>query len=291
MCDTMKVKIGNKLVGDGEPVFFIAEIGINANGSVELAKQLIEMAAKAGVDAVKFQKRTIDVVYSKEELDKPRESPWGTTNREQKNGLEFGISEYKSIARFCEHLGIQWFASCWDKASVDFMARFDPPCYKIASACLTDDELLEYTRGKYKPIILSTGMSTLSQIKHAVSVLGEKDLIILHCTSTYPSKLHELNLKMIQTLKNEFNCPVGYSGHEVGVSSSVVAATLGAQVIERHITLDRSIYGSDQAASLEPHGLNLLVSNIQELPVILGDGVKHVYKSEFPIIEKLRKVK
>ena len=287
----MKVRIGDKLVGDDEPVMVVAEIGINANGDVNLAKRLIDMAVSAGCDAVKFQKRTIDVVYSKEELDKPRESPWGTSNREQKFGLEFGRREYKSIARYCENNNILWFASCWDKESVDFMEQFDPPCYKIASASLTDDDLLEYTRGKYKPVILSTGMSTMSQIRHAVSVLGLKDLVLLHCTSTYPSKLSELNLRMIQSLKNEFVCPVGYSGHEVGVSSSVVAAVLGACMVERHITLDRSMYGSDQASSLEARGLDMLVSNIRELPVILGDGVKHVYKSELPIIEKLRKVK
>ena len=289
----MNVKIGNKLVGDGEPIFVVAEIGINANGDLLLAKKLIDMAVEAKCDAVKFQKRTIEKVYTREELETPRKSPWGETNREQKYGLEFNRSQYKSITRYCESNDIMWFASCWDKESVDFIAQFNPPCYKIASACLTDDRLLQYTASKDKPIILSTGMSTLKQIEHACGVLrgaSVDELIILHCTSTYPSKLEELNLNVIQQLKKIYPMtPIGYSGHETGVSSSVVAGALGACLIERHITLDRSMYGSDQAASLEPRGLQVLVRDLKEIPLILGDGIKKVYDSELPIIKKLRK--
>ena len=285
-----KVIIGNKEVGENKPVFIAAELGINHNGDVEIAKQLIDVAVEAGCDAVKFQKRTIEIVYSKEELQKPRESPWGTTFEDQKRGLEFGQEEYQIIDEYCRAKNILWFTSCWDEDSVDFIDAFDPPCYKIASASLTDDSLLKHTRSKGKPILLSTGMSTLEQIHHAVDILGEEDLILLHCTSTYPSKLEELNLNVITTLKQEFSCPIGYSGHEIGVSSSIVAAVLGACVVERHLTLDRAMYGSDQAASLEPQGMKKLVRDIKELPTILGDGKKRVYKSELPIIQKLRRV-
>ena len=285
-----KLIIGNKEVGENKPVFIAAELGINHNGDVEIAKQLIDVAVEAGCDAVKFQKRTIEIVYSKEELQKPRESPWGTTFEDQKRGLEFGQEEYQIIDEYCRAKNILWFASCWDEDSVDFIDAFDPPCYKIASASLTDDSLLKHTRSKGKPILLSTGMSTLEQIHHAVDVLGEENLILLHCTSTYPSKLEELNLNVITTLKQQFSCPIGYSGHEIGVSSSIVAAVLGACMVERHLTLDRAMYGSDQAASLEPQGMKKLVRDIRELPTILGDGKKRVYKSELPIIQKLRRV-
>jgi N-acetylneuraminate synthase len=285
-----KVIIGNKEVGEDNPVFIVAELGINHNGDVEIAKQLIDVAVEAGCDAVKFQKRTIELVYSKEELQKPRESPWGTTFEEQKRGLEFGQEEYQIIDEYCKDNDILWLASCWDTDSVDFIDAFDPPCFKIASASLTDDDLLQYTRSKGKTILLSTGMSTLEQIHHAVDVLGEEDLVLLHCTSTYPSKLEELNLNVITTLKREFSCPIGYSGHEIGVSSSIVAAVLGACIVERHLTLDRAMYGSDQAASLEPQGMKRLVRDIKELPTILGDGKKRVYESELPIIQKLRRV-
>ena len=289
--DALKVKVGNKQIGDGNPVFVIAEIGINHNGDINIAKKLIDTAVEVGCDAVKFQKRTIDIVYTKEELDRPRESPWGNTNREQKNGLEFDEEEYSIINKYCDKKGILWFASCWDNASVDFIERFNPPCYKIASACLTDDNLLKYTKSKGKPILMSTGMSTMEQIQHAVDVLGEEDLVIMHCTSTYPSKLEELNLNVIRTLKHYFRCPIGYSGHEVGLVESAVATTLGACAIERHITLDRAMYGSDQAASVEPQGIKRLVRDVREIPVIKGDGIKKVYESEKPIIKKLRRVK
>ena len=227
---TKKVKIGNKLIGEGEPVFIIAEIGINHNGDSNIAKQLIDMAVSAGCDAVKFQKRTIEVVYTPEELDKPRENPFGTTNGDLKRGLEFGEEQYKEIDRYCKEKGIIWFASPWDEQSVDFLEKFDVPCYKIASASLTDDALLKHIASKGKPIILSTGMSTIEQIKHAVELLTEDNLILLHCTATYPSKDEELNLKVIPWLKENFNCPIGYSGHEPGVYSSLAAAVLGACV-------------------------------------------------------------
>jgi len=284
-----KVKIGNRWVGEGEQPFIVAEIGINHNGDLNIAKKLIDMAVFAGCDAVKFQKRTIELVYTPEELAKERESPFGTTNGDLKRGLEFGEKEYQEIDRYCKERGIIWFASPWDVRSVDFLEKFNVPCYKIASPCLTDDELLKYVKSKGKPIILSTGMSTEEEIKRAVKILGEKNLVVLHCTSTYPSKLEELNLKVIHWLKKEFNCPVGYSGHETGIVEPVMAVVLGACVVEKHITLDRAMWGSDHAASLEPNGLNRLVRDIRNLPVCLGNGEKRVYDSEIPIIQKLRK--
>lgn len=285
------VKIADKLIGDGYPCFIIAEIGINHNGSVKLAKQMIDIAVTTGCDAVKFQKRTVDVVYTKEELAKERNSVFGKTNGDLKRGLEFSEEQYKEIDEYCKEKGILWFASCWDEGSVDFIDKFNPPCYKIASASLTDDNLLKYTRSKGKPILLSTGMSTMEQIRHAVSVLGEKDLVIYHCTSTYPSELHEMNLSVIPELKKEFSCPIGYSGHERGVTPSVIAVVMGANSVERHITVDRTNWGSDQAASLEMAGLYHMVRDIRQVPHLLGDGKKVVYNRELPIIEKLRRVK
>ena len=283
------VKIGNKLVGDGQPCFVIAEIGINHNGSVEMAKRLIDMALECGCDAVKFQKRTIDVVYTKEELAKERQSVFGNTNGDLKRGLEFGEKEYKEIDEYCKSKNILWFASCWDEASVDFIDKFNPPCYKIASASLTDDELLKYTKAKGKPILLSTGMSTLEQIEHAVEILGKENLIIYHCTSTYPSNNDEQNLSVISTFKTHFNCPIGFSGHERGISPTLLSVALGACSIERHITLDRTNWGSDQAASLEKPGLQRLIRDIRQIPTLIGDGKKCVYERELPIIEKLRR--
>ncbi len=285
------VKIRNFEVGEGKPCFIIAEIGINHNGSVELAKKMIDIAVTTGCDAVKFQKRTVDVVYTKEELAKERKSVFGTTNGDLKRGLEFGKKEYKEIDKYCKEKGIMWFASCWDEQAVDFIDEFNPPCYKIASASLTDDNLLKYTKTKGKPIILSTGMSTMEQIKHAVSVLGEDNLVLMHCTSTYPSNADEMNLSVIQTLKNEFSCPIGYSGHERGVTPSILAVALGACAVERHITTDRTNWGSDQAASLEMAGLYHMIRDIRQTPMVLGDGKKVVYTRELPIIEKLRRVK
>lgn len=283
-----KVQIGTKYVGCGEPCFITAEIGINHNGDIELAKQLIDITSAFGCDAVKFQKRTIEVVYTPEELAKPRESPFGYTNGDLKRGLEFGQEQYEEIDAYCRSKGILWFASCWEEGSVDFMEQFNPPCYKIASASLTNDDFLRYTAGKGKPIILSTGMSTLEEIDHAVEVLGKDDLIILHCTSTYPAAIEEINVKVIPRLIERYDIPVGYSGHEVGILPSILAATMGACMVERHITMDRAMWGSDQAASLEPNGVRLLVRDIRAVPVCFGDGEKVVYPSEIPVMQKLR---
>jgi N-acetylneuraminate synthase len=283
------VKIGNKIVGDGQPHYIIAEIGINHNGSMDLAKQQIDAAVYCGCDAVKFQKRTVDVVYSPEELARPRENPFGETNGDLKRGLEFGLDEYSEIDRYCKEKGIVWLASCWDEASVDFIEQFDPPCYKIGSASLTDDGLLKHHRKYGRPIILSTGMSSMKQIDHAVDVLGQENLIILHCTSTYPTETKELNLKVIQTLKDKYPIPVGYSGHESTFIPTYTAVTLGACVVERHITIDRALWGSDQAASLETAAFHRMVKYVHELETICGDGVKQVYESEKPIIKKLRR--
>jgi len=284
------VKIGRRLVGPGQPCLIVAEIGINHNGDVEIAKKLIAAAVLSGCDAVKFQKRTINVVYSPEELSRPRESPFGSTNGELKRGLEFGPEQYKTIDEYCRLHGMIWFASCWDEASVDFMEQFNPPCYKIASASLTDDALLRRHRDYGRPIFLSTGMSTLEQIDHAVEVLVARDLILMHCTSTYPSKVDELNLRMIQTLLERYKAPVGYSGHEVGLSTSVAAVTLGACCIERHITLDRAMWGSDQAASVESQGFARLIRDIRVIERALGDGVKRVYESEKSSLQRLRRI-
>jgi N-acetylneuraminate synthase len=283
------VKIGSAEVGDGRPCFVIAEIGINHNGDIDAAKRLIDLAKFSGCNAVKFQKRTIDVVYKPEELAAPRESPFGATNGELKYGLEFEIEEYREIDRYCREKNILWFASCWDEASVDFIDQFQVPCYKVASASLTDDALLRHTRSKGKPIILSTGMSTLEQVDHALEVLGKKELILLHTTSTYPATYDELNLAVIPALKKRYELPVGYSGHETGLPSSVAAVALGASVVERHITLDRAMWGSDQAASLGPSGIIKLVSEIRLVETSMGDGVKCVIEREKPIIKKLRR--
>jgi len=283
------VKVGNKLIGPGQPCFVIAEIGINHNGDMAVCKKLIDAAAESGCDAVKFQKRTVDVVYTKEELARPRENPFGATNGDLKRGLEFGEKEYREIDAHCKEKGIQWFASCWDEASVDFMEQFNPSCYKIASASLTDDKLLQYHRSKKRPILLSTGMSSLKEIDHAVEVLGKENLVVLHCTSTYPSKIEELNLSAITTFIDRYGVPIGYSGHEVGLSTSFAAAVLGACTVERHITLDRAMWGSDQAASVEPQGFVRLVRDIRVWEEARGDGVKKVYDSELPIRDKLRR--
>ena len=283
------VKIGNTLVGKDQPCYVVAEIGINHNGSLETAKELIKASAEAGCNAVKFQKRTVDVVYTSEELARPRENPFGTTNGDLKRGLEFGQAEYQEIDRYCKSLNIDWFVSCWDEASVDFIEQFNPPCYKIASASLTDDDLLRHHRKYGRPIILSTGMSTMEEIQHAIEVLGEDKLIVLHSTSTYPAQLEELNLRMISTLQEKYDVPIGYSGHEPGLSTTFATAVMGASMIEKHITLDRSLWGSDQAASVEPQGIKKLVEYIAQWEEASGNGIKKVYESEIPIREKLRR--
>lgn len=288
-----EVKIGNRLVGDGHPVFIVAELGINHNGSLEIAKQMIDAAVRAGVDAVKFQKRTPEICTPPEQQKQLRETPWGLiTYLEYRHKVEFWEEEYREIDRYCKEKGIMWFVSVWDEPSVDFMEQFDTPVYKIPSAALTDHNLLRYVRKTGKPIILSTGMSTMEQIRAAVEVLGTKDLILTHSTSSYPCEPHELNLRVIQTLRNEFpECPIGYSGHEVGLVPPQVAVALGACLIERHLTLDRAMWGSDQAASVEPAGFERLVRYIRTAEASLGDGIKRVYESELPSLYKLRRVK
>lgn len=283
------VKVGDRFIGEGYPVFITAEIGINHNGDMNIAKKLIDIAKESGCDAVKFQKRTVDVVYTKEELSKARENPFGSTNGDLKRALEFGESQYREIDQYCKEKGIIWYASPWDEASVDFLEKFNTPIYKVASASLTDDDLLKHIKSKGRPVMISTGMSTMEQINHALSILGKEKTILMHTTSTYPSKPEELNLKVIQTLNKQFNVPVGYSGHEVGVSPSVAAVVLGACAIERHITLDRAMWGSDQAASLEPQGLERMIRDIRLVSTILGDGKKRVFDSEVPILKKLRR--
>ncbi len=285
-----EIKIGNTPVGDGAPCYIVGELGINHNGDLGIAKKLIAAAALAGANAVKFQKRTVDIVYTAEELSRPRENPFGLTNGDLKRGLEFDLDSYRHIDNHCREQGIAWFASCWDEASVDFIEQFSPPAYKIASPCLTDDNLLRYHRRTGRPIILSTGMSTLEEVDHAVEVLGSEDLILLHTTSAYPAKLTDLNLRMIPVLRERFGIPVGYSGHEVGLATSVAAAALGACMIERHITLGRAMWGSDQAASVEPQGLMKLVRDLRNVQLALGTGVKRVTEDEVPIMKKLRRV-
>jgi len=286
------VKIGNKLVGPGQPCFVTAEIGINHNGSLELAKKLIDTAVIAKCDAVKFQKRTVDVVYTPEELAKPRENTFGPTNGDLKRGLEFGQTEYEEIDRYCKEKGVLWFASPWDEASVDFLEQYDPPCYKIASACNGDRDLMEYIKSKNRQIIVSIGMTNDAMVDRIVELLGEEGLIIMHCTATYPSKDSELHLANIPRLINKYpKAVIGYSGHEVGVYSTLVAAALGACVIERHISIDRTMWGSDQAASLETTGLHRLMKELNVLTDYRGKDVKVILESEKPIAAKLRRLK
>jgi N-acetylneuraminate synthase len=277
-------------VGDGQPCLFIAEIGINHNGDLGIARRLISAASAAGAEVVKFQKRTVEVVYSQAELQRPRESPFGDTNGALKYGLEFGIGQYDAIDVECKGLGLMWTASCWDEASVDFMERYDPPFYKVASACLTDSALLKHHRSTHRPIVLSTGMSTLAQIDRAVDVLGTDQLILLHTTSTYPASVDELNLRVMQALRVRYRVPVGYSGHEAGLAPSCAAVALGACIVERHITLDRTMWGSDQAASVEPHGFARMVKDCRAIERALGDGTKVVLPGEIPVRDKLRRV-
>ena len=284
------VTVGNKQLGPGKPCYVIAEIGINHNGDVDLAKRLISVAVAARCDAVKFQKRTVEIVYTEKELATPRPNPFGETNGDLKRGLEFDEEDYEEIASFCKQVKIPWLVSPWDEPSVDFMERFDLPVYKIASASLTDDNLLRHVRKTGKPVIASTGMSTYAEIDHAVDVLGKKDLILMHTTSTYPAKYEELNLRAIPTMIERYGVPVGYSGHETGIPTSVAAAVLGACCVERHITMDRAMWGSDQAASLEPNGISRLVRDIRLVEQSMGDGIKRVYDDEIPVMKKLRRV-
>lgn len=286
-----EIQIGSRMIGDGHPAYVVAEIGVNHNGSVEIAKNLIRQAHHTGVDAVKFQKRTPELCVPKDQWEIMRETPWGYISYiEYRRRMEFQQEEYTEIERYCKELGISWFASVWDEPSVEFLEAFDPICYKVPSASLTDHALLRCLRDTGRPVILSTGMSTMEQIHAAVKQLDMDKLVLTHATSTYPCDPGELNLTMIQTLRAEFPCPIGYSGHEVGLITSVVAVALGACMVERHITLDRAMWGSDQAASVEPQGFERLVKYVRVTEQSLGDGVKHVYASEMPSLRRLRRV-
>lgn len=286
-----EVRIGNKFVGDGHPTYIVAEIGINHNGDLQIAKDLIQAAKHAGVDAVKFQKRTPELCVPLEQRSQMRETPWGyITYLDYRYKVEFTEKDYDEIDRYSREIGMDWFASVWDEPSVDFLERYDPIAYKVPSASLTDQGLLIRLRKTGRPLILSTGMSTTEQIKSAVKLIGEENLVITHATSAYPCDPNELNLSMIQTLRKAFNCPIGYSGHEVGLVTSAVAVGLGACMVERHITLDRALWGSDQAASVEPGGFERLVKYIRVTEMAIGDGVKKVYDSELSSLRKLRRV-
>ncbi len=272
-------------------IFIIAEIGINHNGDMEIAMKLIEAAKQSGCDAVKFQKRNLDLVYSKELLDSPRESPWGKTQRDQKNGLEFGESEYDEIDKYCKKIDIHWFASPWDLKSVKFLERYNLKFNKIASAMIVDEKLLVEVAKQKRHTFISTGMSSLSNIEKAINIFKKYDCSfeLMHCISTYPMKTKDANLKTISALKDKFNCPVGYSGHENGLAVSYAAASMGISSLERHITLDRTMYGSDQAASIEPNGLRVLVQVVRKIEEALGEEkIGHITKEEAEIAKKLR---
>jgi len=285
-----EVKLGKRLVGDGHPVYIIAEIGINHNGDLDVANQLIDAAVEAGCDAVKFQKRTPELCVPEDQRDKMRHTPWGYISyMEYREKVEFDQEQFSEIVDYCAKQQIEWLASAWDEPSVDFLEQFDPTAHKVASASLTDVGILKKMREQGRPIILSTGMSQMEQIESAVNLIGTDDLILAHCTSTYPCPPEELNLRMIETLREKYPCPVGYSGHEVGLPTTIAAVTLGASLIERHITLDRAMWGSDQAASIEPGGLRRLVKYIRVVEEALGDGVKTVYDSEKSSLDKLRR--
>ncbi len=290
---TREITIGNKTIGDGKPAYIIAEIGINHNGDLDIAKEMIKAAAHAGADAVKFQKRTPAVCTPPEQQKQMRETPWGYISYlDYRYKVEFELEAYTEIDQHCKKLGIDWMVSVWDEPSVDFMEQFETPAYKVPSASLTDLSLLKYTRKTNKPLIISTGMSTMDEIQRGVDVAGLDNLIIMHCTSAYPCEPSELNLRMIETLRNAYpNTAIGYSGHEVGLVPSAVAVALGACIVERHFTLDRAMWGSDQAASVEPGGFEKLVKYIRVTEVGLGDGVKKVYESELSSRKKLRRIK
>lgn len=287
------VRIGEHTVGDQQRVFVIAEIGINHNGSVDLAKKLIDGAASAGCDAVKFQKRTPEICVPRDQWNVERDTPWGRmTYIDYRHKIEFGAAKFDEIDRHCRQRGILWFASCWDEESVDFMAQFDPPCYKVASASITDISLLRKYKSTGRPIIMSTGMSTFGEIERAVGAVGTRRLLLAHSTSSYPCPLEEVNLRMLSTLKAHWpEVPIGYSGHEAGLAPTWAAVAMGATFVERHITLDRAMWGTDQAASVEIGGLVRLVSNIRDIERSMGDGIKRIQAGETRAREKLRRVR
>lgn len=286
----IELRDGRK-IGIGQPTYIIAEIGLNHNGSMENTKKLIDLAKEAGVDAVKFQKRTPEICTPKDQWDIMRDTPWGRMRYiDYRYKVEFGDEEYAEIDRYCNEVGIDWFASCWDEPSVEFLEKFNPKLYKSASASLTDIPLLKAMKNTGKPLIISTGMSTIAEIEFAVNELGTDNLLIAHSTSAYPCNPAELNLNMIGSLQKLFpKTPIGYSGHETGLATTYAAVALGACFIERHFTLDRAMWGSDQAASVEPEGFRRLVRDIRDIEISLGDGVKQVYESEIGPMKKLRK--
>ena len=284
------IKIGSTEVGSGNPVYIVGEIGINHNGDLKIAKQLIDIAAQSGLNAVKFQKRTPELCVPKDQWDIERDTPWGRMRYiDYRHKVEFTESEYQEISDYCELKDIAWFASPWDEESVDFLERFDLPCYKIGSASVTDIDVLNKISKTGKPKIMSSGMSTMEEIRTGVATLGADNLLLCHSTSSYPCDISELNLNMIKTLYSEFKIPIGYSGHEIGLSTTLAAVVLGACLIERHITLDRAMWGTDQAASIEPQGVTRLVRDIRAIETALGDGIKRVYDSEISVMHKLRR--
>jgi len=285
-----EINLGVRMVGDGHPTYIVAEVGINHNGSVQSAKDLIKAAVEAGVDAVKFQKRTPEICVPDHQKDQMRDTPWGYISYlEYRYKVEFNRAEYEEIDAYCKAMGIDWLASAWDGPSLEFMEAFSPPAHKVPSALLTDHQLLRAIKKTGRPVILSTGMSTMAEIEEAVALLDTENLLICHTTSSYPCPPEELNLKMIKTLKEKFSCPIGYSGHEVGLVPSALAVAMGASLVERHVTLDRAMWGSDQAASVEPHGVRTLVKYIRVTEKAMGDGKKQVYESEQSSLKKLRR--
>jgi len=288
---TKTIAIGTNKIGDGQPVYVIAEIGLNHNGSVDIAKQLIDVAVEAGAQAVKFQKRTPEISTPEHMKATPRETPWGTmTYLEYRYRVEFEQEQYSEIDRYCKSVGVDWFASPWDEPSVDFLESMNVVAYKIASASVTDLGMLKKIKDTGKPVILSTGMSTIEQIDKAVETLSKDNLSLMHATSTYPLPPEEANIRMITTLKERYGVPVGYSGHETGLQISIAAVALGAVSVERHITLDRAMWGSDHGASLEPKGFVSLVRDIRILEQAMGDGVKRIYPGELAPLSKLRRI-
>ena len=271
-------------------IFFVAEVGINHNGDIQICKDLIDVAVDAGCDAVKFQKRDINLVYTQEFLDSPRESPWGKTQRAQKEGLEFSREDYQEIDRYCKEKGIQWFASAWDTNSQEFLRQFDCQYNKIASAMIVHKDLLHMVAEEGRHTFISTGMSTYADIQRAVDIFRAANcpFELMHTVSTYPMKDEDANLRVIETLRNRYDCNVGYSGHEVGLAISYAAAAMGITSLERHITLDRAMYGSDQSASIEPNGLRQLVGAVRKIEKAMGDGEKRVIDAEVSIARKLR---
>ena len=285
------MQIGNKEIGTGNPTYIIAEIGINHNGDLEIAKQLIDTAVTAGCDAVKFQKRNPDVCVPEDQKAVKRDTPWGKmTYLDYRYQVEFGKSEYDAIDAYCQQKQIDWFASSWDKDSVAFMEQFNPPCHKIPSAMITDYMLLKAFGGTERPLIMSTGMSTMGEVQHTVKQLGQGNLALLHCNSQYPCPTADLNLNVITTFRETFQCPIGYSGHEVEIYPTMLAVALGACIVERHITLDKALWGSDQSCSLEVDELKELCRQIRRIEGVLGDGIKRLHPGERQALKKLRRI-